>query len=213
MRLAPLESPARASVLDPAVAESVRVAVRQIDRLARLVEDLLDFSRIRAGRLELGREPVDLVGVAREVVSRLEDDAARLVSLDAAGAGVGLWDRGKLDQIVTNLVSNALKYGDGKPVVVTLRAQGGDACLDVRDQGIGIAPEHHATIFDPFERAPSGRGRHGVGLGLYIVREIVGAFGGSIDVVSEPGAGATFRVRLPGLLAEEGAARVGLKPS
>jgi signal transduction histidine kinase/CHASE1-domain containing sensor protein len=177
----------------------VEVIRRSVRRLAGLVSSMLDLSRIQAGRLELELENVDLADVAREVVSRFEDEAQRAMAplrLDAPVPVRGRWDRMRLDQVVTNLVSNALKYGQGKPVDVSVTARGDLAVLVVRDSGIGIAPEDHPRIFERFERAASDRHYGGFGLGLWIVRELVLAMGGEVRLESSPGAGSTFAVEL-----------------
>jgi signal transduction histidine kinase len=110
---------------------------------------------------------------------------------------VGRWDRLRLDQIVTNLLSNALKYGPGKPIEIRLQSHDSAAVLAVRDEGIGIPPEDQARIFERFERAVSPRHFGGLGLGLWIVKQIVTAMGGTISVRSEAGNGSEFTVVLP----------------
>jgi len=175
-------------------------AERQTRRLGRLVDALLDVSRIQAGRLELQREATDLAHVTRDVVGLLEADARRAgcqVRLDAEQPVVGNWDRARLDQIVTNLLSNAIKYGAGAPIRISVRGVEGWARLAVRDEGIGLAPSERGRIFERFERAVSSKHYGGLGLGLYIVRRIVDAHGGQIAVESAPGAGAQFIVELP----------------
>ncbi|WNG41153.1 GAF domain-containing protein [Archangium violaceum] len=178
----------------------VNVAQRQTKRLARLVGELLDISRIRLGRLELHQEQVDLGSLAREVMERLGDEPvwteSGMPTLRVEGPVVGLWDRSRLEQVVGNLLANAARYGQGKPVDVTVRAHDGEAWLVVRDRGIGIAPESCKRIFERFERAAS-RNFGGLGLGLYIARQIVEAHGGTIGVESELGVGSTFTVKLP----------------
>ena len=172
----------------------------QVARLHRLIDELLDVSRIAAGSLGLELEEVDLAEVANEVVQRFGDEAARLGSTLEARAPVrtmGYWDRNRLDQVITNLVSNALKYGEGKPIEVTVEARGERAVLVVRDQGVGIAPTDQKRIFGRFERAASSRNYGGMGLGLSIVKQLVDAFGGSVTVDSRPGLGAEFIVQLP----------------
>jgi PAS domain S-box-containing protein len=173
----------------------------QTRKLSVLVSGLLDVSRISTGRLELRLEPVDLAALMREVAHAFEPEAAKAdcalrLRLTEAPV-VGQWDRLRLEQVVTNLLANALKYGAGRPVEVTLATADGRALLGVRDEGIGIAAEAQARIFEKFERAVSDRHYGGLGLGLYITREIVRALGGSVSVESEPERGALFTVSLP----------------
>ncbi|WP_234023397.1 sensor histidine kinase [Sorangium cellulosum] len=124
-------------------------------------------------------------------------DARRTVQLDLDEAVIGRWDPSRMEQVLLNLLSNAMKYGAGGPVHVVVRRQAERALLVVRDHGMGIAEADQARIFERFERAVSVRNFGGLGLGLYIVRWIVAAHGGTIRVESKPGAGATFIVELP----------------
>lgn len=183
-------------------------ARRQTMRLGKLVSDLLDVSRIRAGRLMLELAEVDAAEVVRSVTMQFSQDAASCGSkleVKLEEDIVGLFDRSRLEQVVANLLSNALKYGAGKPVTVKLvRDRPGYALLTVSDQGIGVPYERQAQIFDPFERAVSSRNYGGLGLGLFIVRKIVTAMGGRIWVTSQPGRGSTFSVELPATQGEEG---------
>ncbi len=178
----------------------VKVLQRQTKRLSTLVQSLLDVSRIEAGTLQMDLEDVDLSGVVRDVVGRYVGQADRARSplrVELEGAPHGRWDRLRLEQVVSNLLSNALKYGAGKPVHVRVEERLGRARLTVRDEGIGIAPEHLPRIFGRFERAVESEHFGGLGLGLYITRYLVEALGGTIRVASEPGQGATFEVSLP----------------
>ena len=181
--------------------KDLEVMRRQVQRLTALVTNLLDVSRIGIGRLNLQLEPVDLAVLVREVASRLAPEAERVGSpleLELAGAWVGRWDPLRLEQVVENLLSNALKYGAGRAIHVRVVEGGEDQVrLVVRDEGIGIAPEALGRIFDRFERAVSERHYGGLGLGLYITREIVSALGGTVRVESALGEGATFTVALP----------------
>ncbi|ACG73017.1 GAF sensor signal transduction histidine kinase [Anaeromyxobacter sp. K] len=182
-----------------ALVRKSEVIRRSVDRLTRLVASLLDLSRINAGRLELELEPVDLAEVARDVVARFEEEASRAacpLSLEAPEPVVGRWDRVRLDQVLTNLLGNAVKYGPGRPVEVRVRTDGDRALLSVRDHGIGISAADQRRIFERFERAVSRRHYGGFGLGLWIVREIVEVLGGTVRVESTPGAGSTFTVTL-----------------
>lgn len=180
--------------------ERIRTVKRQLDRLEQLVAGLLDVSRIAAGRLGLQLESVDLVEVANEVLTRLRDEASRqqvVLSLEAPTPVIGVWDRSRLDQIATNLVTNAIKYGSGKPVQVIVSRDDQSAELRVRDQGIGVAVDQQERIFGKFERAASQRNYGGLGLGLWITRELVELMRGSVRVESSEGSGATFIVSLP----------------
>jgi PAS domain S-box-containing protein len=179
----------------------VATAERQVSRLSRLVDSLLDISRITGGRLDLEGEPVDLAAVARDALARAAEELDRAgctatLRLDGT-SHVGQWDRTRLDQILANLLSNAAKYGAGRPVEVTVTSDSETSRLAVADHGIGIAPEHQARIFDRFERAVSVRHYGGLGLGLWIVRQIVEGHGGSITVASTLGEGSVFTVELP----------------
>lgn len=179
-----------------------RVAVvgRQVERLNRLVANLLDVTRLRVQRLELAPEPFDLCGLVEEVSGRFQEElgrAGRVLRVEAPAPAQGIWDRTKLEQVVTNLVSNAIRYGGSAPIDVAVTAAGGEVRISVQDRGRGIAPEDRARIFRRFERGQNAEGSGGLGLGLYVVRQIVEAHGGRIEVESELGAGATFTVVLP----------------
>jgi signal transduction histidine kinase len=164
------------------------------------VDALLDVSRVASGSLVAKRVPVDLSETVSEAAGRLVE-AARLhgseLRVEVAPGVLGMGDRLRIEQVVTNLVANAIKYGKGWPIVVRLARDGERAVLTVSDRGVGIAPQDLARIFDRFERASNTRQYGGLGLGLWISREIVRASGGSIAVESTPGDGATFKVELP----------------
>ncbi len=173
---------------------------RNVDRLGRLIAEMLDVSRVAEGRIKLERTQVDLCELAREVASRFEDQLARVgckLTLEVPNAIVGHWDKSRLDQVVTNLLTNAMKYAPGKPVELRVEGDDKQARLSVKDNGIGIAKESHARIFERFERAVPTENYAGMGLGLWIVSRIVTEMGGTIGVESEPGQGATFTVTLP----------------
>lgn len=185
---------------DPRISTRLQKAHDNGTRLERLISELLDVSRITANRLQLELEPVDLAELVRGIAAGLFDHAVKVESelrVHAREAVVGRWDRFRLEQVVSNLITNALKYGRGKPVDVSLRRDGNDAVLEVQDYGIGIEARHHRRIFERFERAVSERHYGGLGLGLWISRQIVETSGGVIDVTSTPGEGSCFTVRLP----------------
>lgn len=186
--------------LPPQYVERVlATAERQGQRLEKLVAALLDVSRIHMGRLELDIEEVDLSAAVSDAAAQIEDEAAQTGSvLEIKGEPVrGYWDRLRISQVVTNLLSNAVKYGGGKPVQVEFGPLGDRAALTVRDHGIGIDPADQPQIFERFERAVSSRNYGGLGLGLYIVKRIIEAHGGTIRVESKPGDGAAFSIELP----------------
>jgi signal transduction histidine kinase len=182
------------------LAARVGTSERQVERLTGLINNLLDISRITAGRLDLDLEPVDLAAVVREAAARFRDDLARagsVLELHADGECAGEWDRLRLEQVVMNLLSNAAKYGAGRPITIVVDGSETTARFSIRDHGIGIPAEHQGRIFERFERAVSDRHYGGLGLGLWIVRQIVDAFGGTIEVESKSGEGSTFTVLLP----------------
>jgi signal transduction histidine kinase len=172
-------------------------AFKQIVRLSRLIEELLDVSRITAGRLRLELGEIDLAAVVRDVVGRLGEEARRVhssIEVSAVTAVVGMWDLIRVEQVVTNLLTNAFKFAGGKPIEVTVEERGSIGRLVVVDHGIGIAPEDQERIFHRYEQATSPRPVGGLGLGLYIARQIIEAHGGTIRVESQPGKGTAFAV-------------------
>jgi PAS domain S-box-containing protein len=195
-----------AKVRDEIVESKCEVIVRQVARLTVLINNLIDVGRISAGGQQLSPERVDLGELARAVLATAEESVRRSgsqLSLRVAAQAVGRWDRASIEAVVTNVVSNAVKFGDGKPIDVVVDAADGRAVLTVRDRGIGISAEDQARIFDRFERAVSERHFGGFGIGLWVARQAVEAHGGAIAVRSAPGAGSEFRIELP--LAPSGA--------
>ena len=176
--------------------QSVAAGLR---RFVEVLNRLLDVSRMQAGHIDLVREDVDLAEVAREVCTRFERElaAARSELAVHVAPAVGRWDRLRLEQVATNLLSNAIRYGAGRPIELRVEADRGSARLIVRDQGVGIAEHDLDRIFQRFERVSGSRNSGGLGIGLWLVRTICRALGGSIEVWSRPGHGSTFTVTLP----------------
>lgn len=173
---------------------------RQIRNMVRLIDDMLDVSRIRSGALSVRPAQVELAGLLRRVVDDLEQQAAAVgssITLSAPQPVNGWWDEFRIEQVVVNLLTNALRYGSGKPVEVGLAATPDGARIEVRDHGIGISEEDQQRIFQQFERGGGGKSADGLGLGLFITRQLVEAHGGRITVYSEPGQGSVFRLELP----------------
>jgi signal transduction histidine kinase/DNA-binding response OmpR family regulator len=198
------------STLPAPMGELLELATRQGTRLHRLVGDLLDVSRIQSLPLSLDLDQVELEAVVREVVRRFEPDLARAgcrLSIRSGAPVTGCWDGSRIDQVVANLLSNAAKFGAGKPIEISLGEASGTAQLSIRDQGLGIDPAQHGRIFGRFGRAVSPEHYGGLGFGLFISRRIVEAHGGTIKVESRPGAGATFTIELPCAGPREAAAR------
>lgn len=180
--------------------DKVEALERQTRRIALLVNELLDVSRMRLGRLELRYEPLELAAVVREAVEHLRGEIQRsgsAVELDLRAPADGRYDRMRMEQVLTNLLVNAAKFGQGRPITVGVDADPVSARVTVADRGIGIAPEAQERVFERFERAVPSEHFGGLGLGLYIARQIVAAHGGEIRVESAPGLGATFTVLVP----------------
>jgi signal transduction histidine kinase len=173
---------------------------RQIRNMVRLIEDILDVSRIRSGTLSVRPVKTELSLLLRRVIDDLDQQAAAAgssISLHAPQPVEGWWDEFRIEQVVVNLLTNALRYGGGKPVEVSLSPTAEGARIDVRDYGIGISAADQPRIFRQFERAGGGRSADGLGLGLFITQKLVEAHGGSISVASEPGCGSLFSLDLP----------------
>lgn len=171
---------------------------RFVNRASALLRSLLEATQVGTGKLVLHAEQVDLAELTREIVrrSKLEIENSRCeVTVRAEEPVVGRWDRDRLDQIITNLLSNALKYGKARPVEIEVGPRDEGAQFEIRDHGIGMSPEQQERAFRQFERCVA-QGR-GVGLGLWIARKLVTALGGQIELESRRGAGSTFTVSLP----------------
>jgi len=189
------------SPIDPAwLARQLEPAERATLRLARLVESLLDVSRLTVGRVPLEPSECDLDGMARDVVERMRSDIERAGCSVTVRAGVrmqGRWDRARIEEVIGHLLSNALKYGAGRPVEIDVEGDERVARVSVTDHGVGVAPQDAARIFERFARAAPIHHYGGFGLGLWIVRRIVEAHRGRVELSSQPGEGASFAVTLP----------------
>ena len=173
---------------------------RQIKSLIRLIEDMLDVSRIRTGKLSIRPTRFDLSALVRGLLQNFApqiDAAESSVTLEAEQPVVGSWDEFRIEQVISNLLTNALRYGAKSPITVKVYSESGQARVEVRDLGIGIGEENQKRIFQQFERVTAKYAVAGLGLGLFISEQIVAAHGGSITVESRIGEGALFRVCLP----------------
>jgi signal transduction histidine kinase len=197
-----LSSPPVATQWSGPQGEQRRIAAvaRQARRLSGLIDGMLDVSRFTGGHLSLELAQVDIAALTREVAQRFAPDAAAAacpLSLRFDAPLVALLDANRMDQIITNLIGNALKYGAGAPIEISGEGDEQVVRLTVRDHGIGISPADQERIFRRFERAADERQYSGAGLGLWITSELVKALGGRITLHSTPGAGAAFTVVLP----------------
>jgi signal transduction histidine kinase len=194
--------------LDPRTMARVFAMERLIKQMVDLNHRMLDTSRLAAGQFDLRLEDVDLTSLVQELLANNAEQLAWSkcpASFSFPGPVVGRWDRLRLEQVVSNLISNAMKYGFGQPISVSIEATADLAWLSVRDHGIGIAAKDHERIFERFERASTMGGSRSLGLGLWVVRQIVGALGGTIRLESSLGAGAILTVELPRAAGNAGA--------
>jgi len=190
----------RTNGLEPRTMARVFAMERLIKQMVDLNHRMLDTSRLSAGQFDLRLEDVDLTSLVQDLLANNAEQLAWSkcpASFSSPGPVVGRWDRLRLEQVISNLISNSMKYGFGQPISVSIEATADLAWLSVRDRGIGIAATDQERIFERFERAAPMGGSSSLGLGLWVVRQIVGALGGTIRVESAMGAGATFTVKLP----------------
>ena len=183
-------------------AELVKMNSRETQRLSKLVEDLLEGSRISAGKLTLELGETDITEIVKDVVKEFAEQAEQAgvtIHLDAKESVVGNWDERRLFFVVRTLIANALKFGEGKPVFVSVKRNENRAIVAVEDQGIGIARESFERIFERFTRLKSVTSYGGLGQGLFISSAVVRGHGGRVRVESEPGRGSRFIVELPGV--------------
>ena len=184
----------------PRLERDAEVMLAQVLNLVKMVDVLLDVSRISEGPLTLERGDLEVGPMVTGVADRLREPASSAgspIHVEIRGTATARWDRFRIEQVVTNLLANAIKYGAGKPVNVIVDRQDGNARIVVTDRGPGIEAEHHDRLFQRFARFAPSRHYGGFGLGLWIARVIVEAHGGTIGVRSQVGQGATFFVDLP----------------
>lgn len=179
---------------------SLNIAHDQTRRLQNLIKDLLNFSLITTGKLDLELKEENLAEFVKSVVNRFEDHLALAgcsLKLEANEEIRGLWDQVRLDQAISNLLTNAIKYGQASPIEVTVTRDGDKAKITVADNGIGIDPKLQKTVFERFKRGTTDGKFQGLGVGLFIVKQIVEAHGGKVYVKSKLGHGSKFTIELP----------------
>jgi signal transduction histidine kinase len=184
----------------PSLADMFNRDQQQIQSMVELIDDMLDVSRIRHNRLSVRPRPTELSGLVKRAVAQLSGRAAAAgipVAVHAEETIPGCWDEFRIQQVIINLLTNALRYGDGKPVAISLACAPGGARIEVRDQGKGIPACDQQRIFEQFERGADRISPDGFGLGLYISRQLVEAHGGTVELDSEIGKGSVFTVTLP----------------
>ncbi|WP_020654972.1 hybrid sensor histidine kinase/response regulator [Massilia niastensis] len=178
----------------------VRRDERQIKAMIRLIDDMLDVSRMRSGKLSIRPARVELMNLLERIVSDLSLQAASTgstLALVPHPQVVGCWDEFRIEQVIVNLLTNALRYGCGQPVEISVLMDGDTVRVNVRDQGKGIEPADTERIFEPYERGARNGEPKGLGLGLYISRQLAVSHGGELRVDSRPGEGSTFSLLLP----------------
>lgn len=172
----------------------------QTDRLSKLISDLSNVSLITTGRMRLEVDDVNITEVIKDVIKRVPltmNKEGYPITFKENGDIKGRWDKIRIEQVLTNLVTNAIKYGNGKPIEVFLKTTNDWLSLYVKDRGLGIPKELQQKVFDRFERGAADKGIKGLGVGLYITKQIITAHGGTIELNSKPGRGSEFIVKLP----------------
>jgi signal transduction histidine kinase len=185
---------------DPAEKARSEGIARDVRRFSGVVDHILDALKIRGEGVELASGACDLATIVRRRVALVAERARAAgspIELDSVPSVIGRWDKERLERVTDVLLDNAIKFGSGRPIAVSLRSDENCAELAVRDHGIGISTDRLSAIFRPFERAVPQEHFGGLGLGLFVAKAIVDAHGGSIEVASHPGEGTTFTVRLP----------------
>lgn len=184
----------------PEIERLIEINITQSKRLSKLINDLLNTSVISSGRLIIEKEEVDLRQIIDETIKKFENRPSRKrmsINYKYKRKIIGNWDPVRLEQVFSNLISNAIKYGRKKPIKLTVNKIADKAIVTIKDYGIGIKPEQQSFVFDLFRRAVDQNDYKGLGIGLYISRQIVEAHDGSLTLESREGKGTTFTVELP----------------
>lgn len=195
-----LLSRARREQVSPSLLRGLEILETAVDHYMRRATALLEITRMNSGHVQVQPTTFDLCELVRECAEKYEPLAARAGSslhCDLCAPVVGAWDRLATEQVLDNLISNAIRYGDGKPVSIDLESGSDWVVLRVIDRGIGIAPTDQARIFERFQRARDAPRSGGFGIGLWVSSKLVQAQAGTLELESAPGAGSTFTVRLP----------------
>lgn len=179
------------------ISKTLQIYESQVKRIGRTVKDMLDISRMEKGNIELQRSEVDLQQLVEDILLLVQGLGPTEIHFKSAGPIRGQWDNFRLEQVILNLLTNAIKFGQEKPIEIILRQNGNWAEIVVSDQGIGIPHDEQERIFNRFERGVSMYQYSGLGLGLYLAKSVVTAHEGSIQVESAPGEGSRFTVKLP----------------
>ncbi len=174
-----------------------------VDKLTRLVDDMLDISRIQSSRLTLKKDEVSICDCINEVIEDLKPmfnlAESEVPVVETCDEIVGDFDKLRLEQVFNNILTNAIRYGEGNPITVNVELVNDLVLVAIKDEGIGIPPDKIEKIFERFERAATDKASHGLGLGLYITKQIIEAHAGKIWVESEVGKGSTFYIQLPSI--------------
>lgn len=191
----------RSSKDDKKAIKSVEIGTLQIKKLSSLINDLLNVSVISAGKFTIEKENTDLVAVVKDVILGLEvllfKNKTYIKLIKENSEVSGMFDRVRIEEVLTNLITNAIKYGNEKPITVVIGVRKKSAIIKISDQGIGMNIERQKNIFDLFSRAVTAKNYKGMGIGLYVSKQITEAHGGRLTVESVEGKGSTFTVELP----------------
>lgn len=199
MRKRILEKEGQTAFVQEKLSKMFDTDYKQFERLNRLIDDMLDISRISLGKLSMEFKEFDLSTLILEILEKnleLFKQADCKVNIETVADVMGNWDRFRIEQVITNLLTNVMRYGAGKPIEIKVFSEMPNAVVVIKDYGIGIAKADQKRIFQRFERA-IGTEVSGLGLGLYIVSQIIESHKGTIKVESELGEGSTFTITLP----------------